>query len=64
MLYNTTVLPLFDYCSSIWDSCGVGSKAYLDKLNRRATCIIEGRSFAQLAQPTSTQGISKVHLSL
>ena len=44
MLYNTLVLPLFDYCSPIWDSCGIGSKAYLDKLNRRAACIIEGRS--------------------
>ena len=43
-LYNTLVLPLFDYCSPVWDSCGVGSKAYLDKLNRRAACIIEGRS--------------------
>ena len=44
MLYNTLVLPLFDYCSPIWDSCGIGSKAYIDKLNRRAACIIEGRS--------------------
>ena len=35
MLYNTLVLPLFDYCSPVWDICGVGSKAYLDKLNRR-----------------------------
>ena len=24
-------------------SCGVASKAYLDKLNKRAACIIEGR---------------------
>ena len=44
MLYNTLALPLFDYCSPVWDSCGVGIKAYLDKLNRRAACIIEGRS--------------------
>ena len=44
MLYNTIVLPLFDYCSPVWDSCGVGGKDYLDKLNRRAACIIEGRS--------------------
>ena len=46
MLCNTLVLPLFDYCSPVWDSFGVGSKAYLDKLNRRVacTCIIEGRS--------------------
>ena len=25
------------------DSCGVRSKAYLDKLNRRAACIVEGQ---------------------
>ena len=43
-LYNTMVLPMFDYCAPVWDSCGVGCKAYLDKLNRRAACIIEGRS--------------------
>ena len=42
MLYNTLVL-LFDYCSPVWDSCGVGSKGYLYKLNRSAACIIEGR---------------------
>ena len=41
-LYNTMVLPLFDYCAVVWDSCGRGSKSYLDKLNRRAACIIEG----------------------
>ena len=28
----------------ILDSCGSGSKVYLDKLNRRAYCIIEGRT--------------------
>jgi hypothetical protein len=37
------ILPLFDYCAPFSDSCGVGSKNYLNKLNRRATCIIEGR---------------------
>ena len=41
MLYNTL---LFDYCSSVLDSCGVGSKSYLDKLNRRAACIIKHQS--------------------
>ena len=28
MLYNTIVLPLFDCFSSVWDSCGVGSKVF------------------------------------
>ena len=32
MLYNTIILPLFDYCSPVWDSCGAGSKDYVDKL--------------------------------
>ena len=43
VLYPLSQFCLFNYCSPVWDSCGVGSKAYLDKLNRRAACIIEGR---------------------
>ena len=43
MLYSSIVLLLFDCCLPVWDSCGAGNKAYLDKLNRRAPCIIEGR---------------------
>ena len=43
-LYNAMILPLFDYCAPVWDSCGVGSKDYLNKLNRRVACIIVGRS--------------------
>ena len=43
-MYNTKVLPLFDYCAVVWDSCDLGSKSYLNKLNHRATFIIEGRS--------------------
>ena len=30
------VLPLIDYCAVVWDSCGQGSKSYLDKPFRRA----------------------------
>ena len=71
MLYNTLAMPLFDYCSPVWDSCVVGSKAYLDKLNRLAACIIEGRSIGAeelkintwLAQPASTQKLSQMRLS-
>lgn len=36
------VVPSFDYCTFIWDSCGQGSKSSLDKLNRHAACIIAG----------------------
>ena len=38
------VLPLFDYCVCFSDSCGVGSKECLKKLNRTAACITKGRS--------------------
>ena len=41
-LYNAMVLPLFDYCSVVWDSCGNMNRDYLDKLQRRAASIIEG----------------------
>ena len=31
-LYNTTILPLFDYCDVAWDSCNVTSSAKLQRL--------------------------------
>ena len=43
-LYNTMVLPLFDYRAVVWDSCGQGSKPYLDKLNSRAALCNWGPS--------------------
>ena len=42
--YNAMILPLFDYCSVVWDSCGAISKGYLDKLNGRAASIILNRA--------------------
>ena len=42
-LYDTMILPLFDYCSAVWDGCGNTNRDYLDKLQRRAVSIIEGR---------------------
>ena len=36
------ILPVYDYCSAVWDSCGKVNKDYLDKLQRRATRVIEG----------------------
>ena len=67
MLNSALVLPLFDYCSPVWDSCGTGSKAHLDKLSRRAACVIESRSIGAentwLAKPASTQKLSQIRLS-
>ena len=42
-LYDTMILPLFDYCSAVWDGCGKTNRDNLDKLQRRAVSIIEGR---------------------
>ena len=30
-LYDAMILPLFDYCSAVWDNCGKVNKDYLDK---------------------------------
>ena len=40
-LYNAMILPIFDYCAVIWDSCNKANRDYLDKLHRRAASIIE-----------------------
>ena len=46
-LYNAMVLPIFDYCATIWDSCGRTNRHYLDKLHRRGASIIEGNIVSQ-----------------
>ena len=46
-LYNAMVLPIFDYCATIWDSCGRTNRDYLEKLHRRAASIIEGNKVSQ-----------------
>ena len=47
ILYNAMILPLFDYCSVVWDSCGAVSKGYLDKLNRHVVSIILNRAVSE-----------------
>lgn len=46
-LYNAMVLPLFDYCSIVWDSCGKTNQEFLNRLQRRAVSIIEHRKIQQ-----------------
>lgn len=41
------ILPLFEYCSVVRDSCGAVSKGYLDKLHRRAASIILNRAVSE-----------------
>ena len=46
-LYNAMILPIFDYCAVIWDSCNKANRDYLDKLHRRAASISEGHKVSQ-----------------
>ena len=41
-LYNTLVLPHFDYCCTLWDVCSDGHIARLQKLQNRGLRIILG----------------------
>ena len=50
-LYNAMILPVFDYCPVVRDSCSKADREYLDKLHRRAASIIEGYavSYSQIS---------------
>ena len=47
ILYDSMVLPLFDYCSTVWGGCGATNRNYLDRLQRRAVTIIEGKKIEE-----------------
>ena len=47
ILYDSMILPLFDYFAAVWDGCGKTNRDYLDKLQRRAASIIEKRRVEQ-----------------
>lgn len=44
-LYNSLVLPYFDYCSPLWDNCGSLLKEKLQKLQNRAARVMTGASY-------------------
>ena len=41
------ILPVFDYCAVVWDSCSKADREYLDKLLRLAASITEGYAVTQ-----------------
>ena len=45
MQYNAIVQPYFDYCSPLWDNCGMGLKDRLQKYQNRAARVIAGASY-------------------
>ena len=44
-IYNSIILPHFDYCSPVWDKCGSVLKEKLQKLQNRAARVISGESY-------------------
>ena len=45
MLYNAIIQPYFDYCSPLWDNCGIGLKDRLQKYQNRAVRVITGSTY-------------------
>ena len=45
MLYNAIIQPYFDYCSPLWDNCGIGLKDRLQKYQNRAARVITGSTY-------------------
>ena len=44
ILYNTLILPYFDYCCLVWNNCSITLKTSLQKLQNRAARVITGDS--------------------
>ena len=39
-MYNSLVLPYFDYCSAVWGNCRKGLSDKLQKLQNRAARVV------------------------
>ena len=55
MLYNSIIAPHFDYCSVVWDTCGVTEKERLQVLKNRSAEIIKGTSYYSSATEALAQ---------
>jgi hypothetical protein len=45
LMYNAIVQPYFDYCSPLWDNCGIGLKDRSQKFQNRAARVISGATY-------------------
>ena len=43
--YEALVQPYFNYCSPLWDNCGIGLKDKLQKFQNRAARVITGSTY-------------------
>ena len=44
-IYNGLVMPYFEYCSPLWDTCSKGLQDKLQKYHNRAARVISGASY-------------------
>ena len=61
-LYNSLVLPYFDYCSPLWDNCGSMLKEKLQKLQNRAARIMTGANYV-VRSADLLRGMSRKNLN-
>ena len=45
LIYNAIVQPYFDYCSPLWDNCGIGLRDRLQKFQNRTARVISGATY-------------------
>ena len=45
LIYEALVQPYFNYCSPLWDNCGIGLKDKLQKFQNRAARVITGSTY-------------------
>ena len=45
LTYNALVQPYFNYCSPLWDNCGIGLRDKLQKFQNRAARVITGPTY-------------------
>ena len=44
-IYKALIQPYFDYCSPLWDNCGVLLKEKLQRFQNRAARVVTGAKF-------------------
>ena len=44
-VYKTLIQPHFDYCSPLWDNCGLGLQDKLQRFQNRAARVITGADY-------------------
>ena len=48
-LYKAMVLPVLDYCDTVWHECGQGNSDKIERLQRRAARIIHYKAASNLS---------------